>query len=78
MKHLDPSFETKNTVRFSVVDGEPEKRQALIPNPIIENYIFEMQCAKADAEDNSKIGAHGPVDWGLESMKGYGLGKDSR
>ncbi len=65
---------------FSVVLGHEEKRQALIPPAIIDTVdVYLAQCAEREpgSESNAQIGKLGTVDWGVENMKGWGLGVDA-
>ncbi|KAK4660708.1 hypothetical protein QC762_121445 [Podospora pseudocomata] len=77
LKYLDPTSTPENTVLFSVVLGHEEKRQALIPPAIIDSVdVYLAQCAERapDSVSNAQIGQLGTVDWGVEDMKGWGLG----
>lgn len=60
---------------FSYVDQYPGKLQALIPPAIVDEEEFYLTtCAERGTNDNAKIGNLGTVDWGVESMTGFGLG----
>lgn len=78
LTYLDASMTADNTVLFSKVLSHEEKDQALIPPALVDTgELYFAQCAERGTDSNDQIGKMGDVDWGLQSLPGWGLGTDS-